>query len=647
LKAKSLSSGSKSPQSPSEKAVKIHLARRDSQSLAKPSQQALTLLHLDVDQGACTLVLYTSPKGKRWTAVIDGGHGNPGRGQIVRYLDELEIEKIDALFLSHHDADHADGLVHLLHHHSALIKEGGSLYVPYLSGTHKIKKYDCVTRVAAVNNQILFENKGFSITALLGNMGRDENGNSLALLIKLGKFKYLTCGDLPTTQGEDAVAQRVGQIDAIYCSHHGSAHSTSRAMLDSLKNPPIAVISAGRNGYGHPNSETLERFPKDPAKFRLYLTGCQFNRKYVNPAYYETEQNNLTKMINHTWMIYSNKSSMVEAKNLAATLIDGLFFCIEEKHDEENAKGLKEKVQELLQDILDGGKDKFTKGHCEAVIKMVSECFETKKGDVLPLFGVVSGTPEKMGAVGIRIQPAPLAQFVDVGYCYSGSGVWKWQHRWNRGDEDRLVFEKEINESAATIDDAIPTIPNPILASPKKFTGWKAIRASERVPFSLSTRTPRQPALVVSYICRWCQKRESKNMVLVECEYCSSRGILVAYHKECLMKAMNGETIKLNRRSTFGGAPYFLKAYIAELMEQHESEDTPVLIPAQFEACYQCGVFRGGKKGQWFLAIVELEEVEDAIRLRRQTFSKFIIGDTDIFTIDSMLEDFYTLQPEL
>src|SRR5262249_22485850 len=151
-----------------------------------------------------------------------------------------------------------------------------------------------------------------------------------------------------------------------------------------------------------------------------------------------------------------------------------------------------------------------------------------------PLFGIVSGTPDYMGPVGIRIQPAPLDAFVDIGYCFSGDGVWKWQHRWKRGDmEDRLIFDKEIDETADRINSAIPKIPDTFEGSPKKFTGWKAIRSTERMSFSLSTRTPRQPALVVSYKCRWCEKKESKNMVLVECEYCRSRGILVAYHEDC------------------------------------------------------------------------------------------------------------------
>ena len=156
-------------------------------------------------------------------------------------------------------------------------------------------------------------------------------------------------------------------------------------------------------------------------------------------------------------------------------------------------------------------------------------------------------------------------------------------------------------------------------------------------------------------------------MLLVECEFCSSRGILVAYHEECLKKAMGGETIELPR-GTFGGVAHLLKAYIEELMEQRESEDTPILIPAQFEACYQCGVFRGGKRSQWFITDKGLSQVKGAISLRREQNGKFIIGDvkvviiveegdeisgivkvekeTPLFTIDSMLEDFYFLQPE-
>jgi competence protein ComEC len=40
--------------------------------------------------------------------------------------------------------------------------------------------------------------------------------------------------------------------------HHGSRGSTGEELLDSLR-PLAAVISVGRNDYGHPSPETLAR----------------------------------------------------------------------------------------------------------------------------------------------------------------------------------------------------------------------------------------------------------------------------------------------------------------------------------------------------------------------------------------------------
>jgi competence protein ComEC len=40
--------------------------------------------------------------------------------------------------------------------------------------------------------------------------------------------------------------------------HHGSRYSTGADFID-LTDPEIAVIEVGRNSYGHPSPETLER----------------------------------------------------------------------------------------------------------------------------------------------------------------------------------------------------------------------------------------------------------------------------------------------------------------------------------------------------------------------------------------------------
>ena len=41
-------------------------------------------------------------------------------------------------------------------------------------------------------------------------------------------------------------------------AHHGSRYSSSEAFLSAIR-PKVAVISVGRNSYGHPTSETLKR----------------------------------------------------------------------------------------------------------------------------------------------------------------------------------------------------------------------------------------------------------------------------------------------------------------------------------------------------------------------------------------------------
>ena len=41
-------------------------------------------------------------------------------------------------------------------------------------------------------------------------------------------------------------------------AHHGSKYSTSDLFLENVK-PKIAVIEVGKNSYGHPTPEVLQR----------------------------------------------------------------------------------------------------------------------------------------------------------------------------------------------------------------------------------------------------------------------------------------------------------------------------------------------------------------------------------------------------
>ena len=87
--------------------------------------------------------------------------------------------------------------------------------------------------------------------------GEDVNEDSLVLLVEYGEFQALFAGDAGFP-AESAMARALRRVDLLKVGHHGSRGSTGDAWLRALA-PPAAVISLGRNDYGHPAPATLDR----------------------------------------------------------------------------------------------------------------------------------------------------------------------------------------------------------------------------------------------------------------------------------------------------------------------------------------------------------------------------------------------------
>jgi competence protein ComEC len=83
------------------------------------------------------------------------------------------------------------------------------------------------------------------------------NEDSLVLLVEYGDFQALFAGDAGFP-AESMMAPRLRRVDLLKVGHHGSRGSTGDAWLGALA-PTVAVISLGRNDYGHPAAATLER----------------------------------------------------------------------------------------------------------------------------------------------------------------------------------------------------------------------------------------------------------------------------------------------------------------------------------------------------------------------------------------------------
>jgi competence protein ComEC len=78
------------------------------------------------------------------------------------------------------------------------------------------------------------------------------------LLVQYKQFEALLTGDSQSREMEEAIAVGdIGILDVLHVPHHGSRTGLTSEILERLK-PKAAVISVGRNNYGHPSKEVME-----------------------------------------------------------------------------------------------------------------------------------------------------------------------------------------------------------------------------------------------------------------------------------------------------------------------------------------------------------------------------------------------------
>lgn len=245
---------------------------------------------LDVGQGDC--IYLSEPGGRR--ILIDGGSSDKSsveEYQILPFLKYRGVSFLDAVFISHPDSDHENGVRGMLENYEENGIRIGMLVLPDVAEESKNKNYLTLAALA--------ESKGVAVRCIaygdrvsLGKVmltclhpqkgydNQDTNAYSTVLYLTYGDFSALFTGDLEG-DGETLVTDRLSLservlsqtkdgITLLKVAHHGSKNSTAEEFLALIK-PKIAMISAGRNNsYGHPHRETLERLQKQGC--RIYQT---------------------------------------------------------------------------------------------------------------------------------------------------------------------------------------------------------------------------------------------------------------------------------------------------------------------------------------------------------------------------------------
>ena len=225
------------------------------------------IIFFDVGQGDSAMI----DGGDNVQILIDGGDGNNILEKLGKYMPLLD-RKIELVIMTHPDKDHIGGLVEVLKYYQvqqvlqtgikcdkAICKEWDKLIeekdipVTYAHFGQRIKAGD-------INVAVLypFENlKGQEV----------KNSNDASIILKLvleqglqpESVEILLTGDAGFPVEKELLDKNINiEAKILKVSHHGSKHATSNEFLQVVK-PEKAIVSVGKNSYGHPAEELLNR----------------------------------------------------------------------------------------------------------------------------------------------------------------------------------------------------------------------------------------------------------------------------------------------------------------------------------------------------------------------------------------------------
>jgi competence protein ComEC len=192
-----------------------------------------------------------------------GDGADAGRRVVAPFLERHGARSLALAVVSHAHADHLGGLPAVMSRlRPALVLEPAADPVdPRYTGFLARLLADHVPwHPARAGDRFRVDGVWFTVLHPVPgwpHWGEDLNEDSLVLLVAYGDFQALLAGDAGFP-AESAMATRLRRVDLLKVGHHGSRGSTGDAWLDALA-PPVAVISLGRNEYGHPAPETLTR----------------------------------------------------------------------------------------------------------------------------------------------------------------------------------------------------------------------------------------------------------------------------------------------------------------------------------------------------------------------------------------------------
>jgi len=223
-------------------------------TVTRPAEWRIAMC--DVGQGDALVVRGFDDRGQPRDILIDTGR----HADLVDVcLHDLGIERVEAVVLTHFDADHAGGIeaVYERTEHVLISAPQRESDIEVIRGL--VAQGITVTRATSGQRVELGDTVCTVLWPAPGHPSmQGGNPGSISLSVAAPGMNSIFLADLDE-ESQNALLTRhpaLSRVDVLKVAHHGSSDQSPR--LTNVLRPRLALISAGRdNGYGHPAGKTL------------------------------------------------------------------------------------------------------------------------------------------------------------------------------------------------------------------------------------------------------------------------------------------------------------------------------------------------------------------------------------------------------
>lgn len=214
---------------------------------------------LPVGEGDSELII-TSSGAK---ILIDGGSlGSPVLENLGKVLPPYD-KYIDMVILTHPQEDHFGGLIDVFKSYKVGIFISNGL-------KSTVKSYQSLAD-AVEEKKIRFVVSGAGDKIKIGNCSMtvlspekfsvatgDLNESAIVLEVESEGVRSVFTSDMTPRSESETMNVIEGSVDILKVAHHGSPYSSSASFVAAIR-PVVSIIEVGKNSYGHPSPDVIER----------------------------------------------------------------------------------------------------------------------------------------------------------------------------------------------------------------------------------------------------------------------------------------------------------------------------------------------------------------------------------------------------